>query len=290
MAFHFNFDFIKKHPYGSGAVIIIGGIILYLLMRGGSSAASSGGTSSDQAATQFNQVLALQQDKEQAQYAMAQLQATAATNAATIAAYRDITLGQQASEVQTLQVNKQAEVQSEAIDAQVKALTLQSQTQQLAINAQVKMNQDQLAAAVAQSNTAAALQAHLSDTNAALQAHIVDTNSNAQVAITQINADTQRGIAQTNAKASKHNSNVSAWAGVAVAALSLFSEKRVKKDIKKIAPIAGIPHYSYRMINDSMDAPKIHGVMVDDVEIFRPDVVTLHPCGLKTVNYGSLYG
>lgn len=223
----FNFNFIKKHPYGSGAAVLVGGLVLFLLLRGGSS--SSGAQDQAGLATQqVNTALAAQQDAEQAQYQMAQLQAQTAQNIATIQSYQDITLGTQANQNQQLQINKAAEVQSQAIAAQLQESTLQSNNQtqvQLAgISANEQMQKNQLQAAVDQTNTLASLQAHLTDTNAALQQNITQLNTQAQVAITQINANTQQNIANTQASVQKHSSDNSSWvstvgtiAGVAAA-------------------------------------------------------------------------
>ena len=76
MAFHFNFNLIKKHPYASAGVIVVGGLVLYLLLHGSSGASSSGSADPKAIITsQTNAKLAVQQDAEQAQYQMAALQA-----------------------------------------------------------------------------------------------------------------------------------------------------------------------------------------------------------------------
>lgn len=233
MAFHFNLNLIKKHPYASAGVIVVGGLVLYLLLHGSSSSSStSSGTYDQQSAitTQANAQLALQQDSEQAQYQMASLSATTSQNVATLKAYEDITLGTQANNNQALEINKQADVSLAGISAQQSIATLQSnnqtQVQIAGIAANEQMQQNQLNAAIAQTNTNAALQAHLSDTNAQLQQNLSNINAQAAISGQQINANTQVSIANIQAGTAKHNSDNSSWvstvgtiAGVAAAFL-----------------------------------------------------------------------
>lgn len=216
MAFHFNFNLIKKHPYASAGVIVVGGLVLYLLLHGSSSGASSSASDPQAVITsQTNAQLALQQDAEQSQYQMAALQATTSQNIQTLKAYEDITLGTQASNNQALSINKQADVSLAGIAAQQAVASLQSnnqtQVQMAGIAANEAMQKNQLQAAVDQTNTNAALQAHLADTNAQLQQNLSNINAQAQVAGQQINANTQVSIQQIMAGTAKHNSDNSSW-------------------------------------------------------------------------------
>lgn len=82
MAFHFDFEALKKHPYAIGGAIIAGGLIIfYLLSRGGSSSASTsdGGVGAalqyDENMAQVQAGLTASQNQTQAQLAQQQLEA-----------------------------------------------------------------------------------------------------------------------------------------------------------------------------------------------------------------------
>lgn len=81
MAFGFDVEALKKHPYAIGGAIIAGGLIIfYLLSRGGSSSASGGSdvTSALQYDSQMAQIqasLQAQQNQSQTQLAQSQLEA-----------------------------------------------------------------------------------------------------------------------------------------------------------------------------------------------------------------------
>lgn len=68
------------------------------------------------------------------------------------------------------------------------------------------------------------------------------------------------------------------------------SDRRVKKNIKKIGSAKGHPLYEYRFKGDRPDAPKEIGVMAQDVEKIRPDAVVENSDGVKMVKYGQLFG
>lgn len=67
---------------------------------------------------------------------------------------------------------------------------------------------------------------------------------------------------------------------------SLFalSDEDAKTDIKKIGGL-----YEYRYKGEGKGAPKRVGVMAQEVEKIRPDVVATGNDGLKRVNYGALF-
>ncbi|WP_337267520.1 tail fiber domain-containing protein [Oryzifoliimicrobium ureilyticus] len=62
------------------------------------------------------------------------------------------------------------------------------------------------------------------------------------------------------------------------------SDRRVKKDVKKIGGL-----YEYRYKGEGKDAPKRIGVMAQEVEKVRPEVVMTGQDGIKRVNYGRLF-
>lgn len=66
--------------------------------------------------------------------------------------------------------------------------------------------------------------------------------------------------------------------------LASLSDKRAKKDIKKVGGL-----YEYRYKGEGKNAPKHIGVMAQEVEKVRPDVVSRRPDGLRQVNYGALF-
>lgn len=66
--------------------------------------------------------------------------------------------------------------------------------------------------------------------------------------------------------------------------LASLSDKNAKKDIKKVGGL-----YEYRYKGEGKNAPKRIGVMAQEVEKIRPDVVSRRPDGLRQVNYGALF-
>ncbi|RAS13553.1 tail fiber domain-containing protein [Ensifer adhaerens] len=71
--------------------------------------------------------------------------------------------------------------------------------------------------------------------------------------------------------------------------LASLSDKRAKKDIKKVGDLKGhgLYEYSYRGKHD--DGKRHIGVMAQDVEKKRPDAVSRRSDGLRQVNYGKLF-
>lgn len=64
--------------------------------------------------------------------------------------------------------------------------------------------------------------------------------------------------------------------------LSLFSDRRLKSNIKKVGALDnGLNVYSYTMA----DGPTQIGLMADEVEEMFPDAVSVHETGYKMVNY-----
>ncbi len=69
-----------------------------------------------------------------------------------------------------------------------------------------------------------------------------------------------------------------------VAGLASLSDERAKKDIKQVGGL-----YEYRYKGEGKDAPKRIGVMAQEVEKVRPDVVIKGDDGLRRVDYGLLF-
>ncbi|MGE6786341.1 tail fiber domain-containing protein [Ensifer adhaerens] len=68
------------------------------------------------------------------------------------------------------------------------------------------------------------------------------------------------------------------------------SDRRLKKDIKKIGKLDGHSLYEYRYKDEPGRGPKHVGVMAQEVEKTRPDVVSRDPDGMRRVDYGRLFG
>ena len=66
---------------------------------------------------------------------------------------------------------------------------------------------------------------------------------------------------------------------------SLFSDRRLKRDIRKAGTKNGFNIYKFRYWNDDQN---YSGVMADEVEDIMPEAVGTHGSGFKTVNYGML--
>jgi hypothetical protein len=74
--------------------------------------------------------------------------------------------------------------------------------------------------------------------------------------------------------------------GLGQLGLAMFSDIRLKRDIKRIGEMAsGLPVYSYRYVWS--DEPQI-GVMAQEALLVKPEAVMLHPSGYLMVNYGLL--
>lgn len=63
-----------------------------------------------------------------------------------------------------------------------------------------------------------------------------------------------------------------------------LSDRNAKKDVEKVGGL-----YAYRYKGEGTDAPKRIGVMAQEVEKVRPDVVRKGADGLRRVNYGALF-
>ncbi|MEX2741083.1 tail fiber domain-containing protein [Rhizobium mongolense] len=69
-----------------------------------------------------------------------------------------------------------------------------------------------------------------------------------------------------------------------LAGMFSLSDKRAKKDIKKVGGL-----YEYRYKGEGKNAPKRVGVMAQEVEKVRPKAVRKGADGMKRVNYGALF-
>lgn len=74
-----------------------------------------------------------------------------------------------------------------------------------------------------------------------------------------------------------------------VGSLFALSDKRAKKDIKKVGKVKGKNLYEYSMRGDRDDGKRHIGVMAQEVERTNPSAVITGRDGLKRVNYGKLF-
>ncbi|WDZ78749.1 tail fiber domain-containing protein [Ensifer adhaerens] len=70
---------------------------------------------------------------------------------------------------------------------------------------------------------------------------------------------------------------------------ALPSDRRLKKDIKKVGKLDGHSLYEYHYKGEPGRYPKHVGVMAQEVEKIRPDAVSRDPDGMRRVDYGRLF-
>ena len=101
--------------------------------------------------------------------------------------------------------------------------------------------------------------------------------------------DYQNQIGQYNASVAQNNQqqqNIGNFLGTAATAASLFSDERLKEDVKRVGfTDGGLPVYTYKYKGDEV----IHmGVMAQEVEKISPEAVVEHASGYKMVDYGRV--
>lgn len=111
-----------------------------------------------------------------------------------------------------------------------------------------------------------------------------------QLGVQKYNSDVNAFEAQQRANAAGSAGWGSALGTIAGAAISKYSDRRMKKDIKLIGTLKnGLNLYSFEYRDEFKDLAgygKHVGVMADEVERVIPDAVTVMPNGYKAVNYG----
>ncbi len=76
--------------------------------------------------------------------------------------------------------------------------------------------------------------------------------------------------------------------GLGSAALTAFSDRRTKKDIKKVGKMdGGLNLYAYRYKWDDDSSPKRVGFMADEVRDIAPEAIVPGPGGFDMVDYGA---
>lgn len=88
-----------------------------------------------------------------------------------------------------------------------------------------------------------------------------------------------------NAAMGGYNSQMNGLFGLGSAALGLFSDRRLKRNVRQIGVHEnGLPVYAF----DYVWGESAIGVMADEVERVRPDLVAVNDEGYKMVNYAGL--
>lgn len=112
----------------------------------------------------------------------------------------------------------------------------------------------------------------------------------AQTPQSQVSGVDYSGLVQNkfNADTQAYNARTGALGGLFGAGLSLFSDRRLKKDIRRIGKTAnGLPWYQFRYVWD-LDTSNIrYGLMSDDVRAVKPHAVKVHSSGYDTVSYAE---
>lgn len=103
-----------------------------------------------------------------------------------------------------------------------------------------------------------------------------------------INSNYQQQYQNYQSQMQQQNALLGGLFGLGAAGLYKYSDRRLKKDIKKIGKTNdGQNLYSYKYKGD--DEPQI-GLMAQEVEKRRPDAVVNTPSGYKAVNYDKALG
>lgn len=84
----------------------------------------------------------------------------------------------------------------------------------------------------------------------------------------------------------QYNAQMGALGGLFGGVASIFSDRRLKRDIKRIGSLDnGLPWYEYRYIWDAETDPMRYGVMSDEVREVMPEAVVVDATGFDKVRY-----
>lgn len=115
-------------------------------------------------------------------------------------------------------------------------------------------------------------------------------------------ATPQTGVANTDYKGlvnqkyqselNNYQSKMGGLFGLGTAAITAFSDRRLKRDIERIGTLEnGLPWYRFNYLWDIPEAAPREGLMSDDVRQIIPDAVVIDPAsGFDTVNYAVAMG
>ncbi len=84
----------------------------------------------------------------------------------------------------------------------------------------------------------------------------------------------------------QYNAGMGALGGLFGGVASIFSDRRLKKDIKRIGTLEnGLPWYEFRYVWDEDESPVKYGVMSDEVREIRPHAIEVDASGYDKVKY-----
>lgn len=101
------------------------------------------------------------------------------------------------------------------------------------------------------------------------------------------------GLVQQNYqnKMNQYNSQTGALGGLfSLAGKTIFSDRRLKKDIISLGEKNGLPWYGFRYIWESAISPLRQGLMAQDMLKLRPDSVVMDESGYMAVDYDRALG
>jgi hypothetical protein len=175
------------------------------------------------------------------------------------------------------EIAAQAQIAAAQIQAQAAQAQAGAQLQAATIGAGVQMNSDKLESEVAMRALEVQQSLGLSETEANRQIGLATIDAQKTVAVTQSNNQvaTQNIIAsvsKSNAKQASKSSMFGSIASIAGAALSIFSDERLKENVTRI----GTSEYGYGIyeFNYIGDNKRRRGVIAQEVEQYRPDFVS----------------
>jgi multidrug efflux pump subunit AcrA (membrane-fusion protein) len=276
-------EYVKEHPVTSTVVGGAAAIALFLLVKGsggGGQAVVQTGPSPDeiQAATQLQTAqmqLAQQNQAIQGQISLVQTQGSIDLQMADLQSKYALqsTAAQIAGQIELAQLTQQVDLTQ---------ISAQQITAQKSIEAETQREANFYNAGIQQSQI-----------NATLQTNLANISATSAVQQAAINADMQARLSELQASASntqaKQSSKSSIWGtigSVATAALAIFSDSRLKTDIRRIGTRAdGIGIYSFRYAGDDQTYT---GVLAEDVARVRPDAVYQDTDGFLMVDYNAL--
>lgn len=175
------------------------------------------------------------------------------------------------------EVAAQAQIAAAQINAQAAQAQAGAQLQAATIGAGVQMNSDKLESEVAMEALRVQQSLGLADTEAGRQTGLASIEAQKAVALGTIQGQvqTQQIIANASSSQAKSASKSSMFGsvlGFAGAALSIFSDSRLKENIVKI----GTSEYGYGIyeFNYKGDSKRRRGVIAEEVEKYKPEFVS----------------
>ena len=103
----------------------------------------------------------------------------------------------------------------------------------------------------------------------------------------------QAAMANQQAASAKKGGTTGLISSLGSAAIQAYSDRRLKDNIQKVGQISGHNWYSFEWNDEAKHLGlygKSEGVMADEVEQTRPDLIHIDENGYKMVNYGGLNG